>query len=529
MPSERFDEDALSVEDLEEIDQACLHFEKAFRAGHSPRIESYLGKVRSELQRAALFYLIRLETDLLREEGGDVSLQQYQDRFPQQRELVDLAWDGEADFEVALEVIIGPHRGRRFAFTQHDSFVVGRAGCAHFRLPVKDPFFSRVHFLVEVNPPQCRLVDLCSLNGTKVNGNQVDWADLRHGDLIQGGDTVIRVSIRMPEDYTQPAIELTGGSRQHGKDPLAKQEPSLPETQAWGQLPEIPGYKMVTPLGRGGMGVVYLASRAADGAHVAVKIIRPACAPSDQEVQRFLREAQILCALRHPNVVSFHQLGRLGQIFYIVMDFVAGSDTRQLVQRHGPLPTSPPAGTWSTHPASRPCSTRWWRRCRSTTSWSSHTLKTPKATKYGKTATVRICVSCGNFGGKWGRHGRRTFVYAFWGFQPGSTRWVRETYRTRFGIETSYRQMNEARIRTCSRSPLLRLLFFGLAMILRNVRVWFHLTTLSARQGRRLILHLERLRFKDLLLDLQRVVEVVLGITQILMPQPEILQPLATP
>jgi serine/threonine-protein kinase len=85
------------------------------------------------------------------------------------------------------------------------------------------------------------------------------------------------------------------------------------------------------------MGMVYLASREADGAHVAVKIIRPACAPSDQEVQRFLREAQILCALRHPNIVSFHQLGRLGQLFYIVMDFVPGSDARQMVQRHGPL------------------------------------------------------------------------------------------------------------------------------------------------------------------------------------------------
>ena len=131
--------------------------------------------------------------------------------------------------------------------------------------------------------------------------------------------------------------------------------------------------------------------------------------------------------------------------------------------------------------------------------WSTHTLKTTKATKYGKTATVQICVSCGNFAGKWGRHGRRTFVYAFWGFHPGSTRWVRETYRTRFGIETSYRQMNEGRIRTCTRSPLLRLFFFALAMILRNVWVWFHLTALSERHGRRLILHLEYLRFRDLL------------------------------
>ena len=151
--------------------------------------------------------------------------------------------------------------------------------------------------------------------------------------------------------------------------------------------------------------------------------------------------------------------------------------------------------------------------------WSTHTLKTSRATKYGKTAKVNICVSCGNFAGKWGRHGRRTFVYAFWGFHPGSTRWVRETYRTRFAIETTYRQMNEARIRTCTRSPLLRLFFVGLAMILRNVWVWFHLTTLSERDGRRLVLHLERLRFRDLLLNLQRVVESVLGITQVLSPQ----------
>lgn len=159
--------------------------------------------------------------------------------------------------------------------------------------------------------------------------------------------------------------------------------------------------------------------------------------------------------------------------------------------------------------------------------WSTHTLKTPKATKYGKTATVGICVSCGNFAGKWKRHGRRTFVYAYWGFQPGSTRWVRETYRKRFAIETTYRQMNEARIRTCTRNPLLRLFFFGLAMILRNVWVWFHLTKLSERHGRRLTVHLERLRFRDLLLHLQRVVEATLGITQTLLTQPSAAQQLA--
>jgi len=160
--------------------------------------------------------------------------------------------------------------------------------------------------------------------------------------------------------------------------------------------------------------------------------------------------------------------------------------------------------------------------------WATHTLKTPKATKYGKTATVGICVSCGNYAGKWKRHGRRTFVYAYWGCHPGSTRWVRETYRKRFAIESTYRQMNEARIRTCTRNPLLRLFFFGLAMILRNVWVWFHLTTLCERRGGRLSVHLERLRFRDLLLHLQRVVEATLGITQAMPTQPAAEQQLAT-
>ena len=146
--------------------------------------------------------------------------------------------------------------------------------------------------------------------------------------------------------------------------------------------------------------------------------------------------------------------------------------------------------------------------------WSSHTLSTLKATKYGKTATVRICVSCGNFAGKWGRHGRRTFVYAFWGFHPGSTRWVRETYRTRFGIETSYRQMNEARIKTCTRDPQLRLLFVGIALVLRNVWVWLHFKLARGKWEDEPQLFLELLRFQEMLLWITQVVGKLLGADQ---------------
>jgi hypothetical protein len=153
---------------------------------------------------------------------------------------------------------------------------------------------------------------------------------------------------------------------------------------------------------------------------------------------------------------------------------------------------------------------RSWKR----SGWGQHTLVTGK-----QKATVSICVHCVNRRDK-GRKGnkkkhkpgRQAWVYAYWGITPSTTRWVKDTYRSRFGIETSYRQLNEARIKTCTRNPAVRFFFIALALILRNVWVWLHWELLSTpRRGRRL-LRLERLRFKAMLLWLLHVAESVLGI-----------------
>jgi putative transposase len=127
--------------------------------------------------------------------------------------------------------------------------------------------------------------------------------------------------------------------------------------------------------------------------------------------------------------------------------------------------------------------------------------------KQGRRATVSIAIVCRNYRGQRGRHGRRTQLYAYWGLRPVNARWVYETYRKRFGIETSYRQMNEARIRTSTRNPLLRLLFVGLALILRNVWVWCHLHWLAERRGPGILIHDEILRLREMTLWLQHLVE----------------------
>jgi serine/threonine-protein kinase len=99
----------------------------------------------------------------------------------------------------------------------------------------------------------------------------------------------------------------------------------------------IPGYRIVRELGRGGMGIVYLAVCATDGSLVALKTIKPAVDSTQSDVERFLREARILQELNHPNIVAFREMGEAGGSFYFAMDYVKGTDAGELLKSHGPF------------------------------------------------------------------------------------------------------------------------------------------------------------------------------------------------
>jgi serine/threonine-protein kinase len=259
---------------------------------------------------------------------------------------------------VTLTVAAGPHKDRTFSFAGHDTFLVGRSVKAHFQLASKDRYFSRLHFLVEVNPPRCALLDLGSRNGTHVNGRKVARCLLAHGDEIRAGHTTLRVGIsgapaeapptRPPSPSPGPAAAPAGETVQ---SPLACQNCGASAApvgpgglrlcaaclEAVDRQPQqVPGYRLVRELGRGGMGVVYLAVRDADGQPAAVKTIRPA-GTDDAAVQRFLREADILRQLDHPHIVACHEVGESGGLLWFAMDYVAGDDAAALLRRAGPL------------------------------------------------------------------------------------------------------------------------------------------------------------------------------------------------
>jgi hypothetical protein len=152
-----------------------------------------------------------------------------------------------------------------------------------------------------------------------------------------------------------------------------------------------------------------------------------------------------------------------------------------------------------------------------------------RETGKGKKARVKVAVYVRYRAGRRGKKGKERLAYAFWGWQPKDVRGLHEQYRLRFGIETSYRQMNEGRAKTSTRDPQWRLLLVGLGLILRNVWVWLHHEVLSTpRRGRRLHKP-ERLRFKQLLKWLEHEAEEAFGcVTEVATDRPPPQQPLSS-
>lgn len=258
---------------------------------------------------------------------------------------------------VTLNVVAGPQTGRNFTFDQHDTFMIGRSEDSHFCLP-HDRFFSRHHCLVEIAPPQAFLRDLGSTNGTFVNGLRVESTYLKHGDRIQGGETVLEVQVAADKHESQVPVAATSNPVADKTEPSlitiacincglpAQAEASRPDAKlsylcenCRDQLKKnpqpIPNYQMIKVLGQGGMGSVMLARSVVDGRLVAIKTLLPEVAVSEQSLKRFMREIEVSSSLQHPNIVSYIEHGTHNGIVYLVTEYVAGMDASRLAKQRG--------------------------------------------------------------------------------------------------------------------------------------------------------------------------------------------------
>jgi predicted Ser/Thr protein kinase len=98
------------------------------------------------------------------------------------------------------------------------------------------------------------------------------------------------------------------------------------------------GFEILDVLGQGGMGIVYKARQESLARTVALKVLVPRIAASEEFARRFDREAKVLASLNHPNVVQVHDFGHVDGVHYLVMEYVDGESLETAFRRGRPDP-----------------------------------------------------------------------------------------------------------------------------------------------------------------------------------------------
>jgi serine/threonine protein kinase len=100
----------------------------------------------------------------------------------------------------------------------------------------------------------------------------------------------------------------------------------------------IGGFKIEKELGRGGMGVVYKGHELSLNRKVALKVLSQRLCSDEEFIKRFKREAQVIAALNHPNIVNILSYGEEHGLYYFAMEYVRGKDLGQILKEKGSIP-----------------------------------------------------------------------------------------------------------------------------------------------------------------------------------------------
>jgi len=106
-------------------------------------------------------------------------------------------------------------------------------------------------------------------------------------------------------------------------------------------LPIVPGsrlnhYQILSLLGAGGMGEVYLAQDLRLGRKVALKFLPPRFTKDDARLRRFEQEAQAASALNHPNIITIYEVGKTDDVHFIAAEYIEGTTLRKRISAGKP-------------------------------------------------------------------------------------------------------------------------------------------------------------------------------------------------
>ena len=239
---------------------------------------------------------------------------------------------------ITLTITQGKSQGKQFTFEDRTICIIGRARNCNIQLPSDrhHATVSRYHCLLDINPPDIRIRDFGSRNGTNVNGkcigkrekhhtssegaklNLTEY-DLHDGDEIKLGNTLFKVSI----DFVTKTI--------FNSEPESNIPYAIAKQAEFG-LASLEDYTKIKELGAGGFGEVYLARHNRTGELVAIKTLLPQVAVQPCMKEMFLREINSMKMLDHPNLVRLKDFGCSNDIFFFVMEYCSCGSISDLIK-----------------------------------------------------------------------------------------------------------------------------------------------------------------------------------------------------
>ena len=258
--------------------------------------------------------------------------------------------------KVTLTITAGNLNGKEFTFDTRTTCIIGRAKDCYPKIPDDDKHrtISRYHCLLDINPPDIRVRDFGSKNGTFVNSQKIGQReahqspeeaaqiqfpeyDLREGDEFTLSDTSFRVAVALDP-------EIAKNLQQQSPPVIPSNQENLWEMlQAFlfkavggkNNIGTLGDYVLLKELGKGGFSLVYLARHKQTNEEVALKVMLPKVAANQRAVNWFLREVDNTKCLKHPHVVGFKESGYADETFFFTMEYCEGGSVVDLMKKRG--------------------------------------------------------------------------------------------------------------------------------------------------------------------------------------------------
>ena len=255
--------------------------------------------------------------------------------------------------KITLTITQGKLSGQQYVFASRSTCIVGRNDDCNLQIADKvDMTISRYHCLLDINPPDIRVRDLGSLNGTFVNGKKIGQRqkeqpakealklnfpeyNLQDGDEIKLGDIFFKIGVQVETELNKTSdLIVEKENDQPTFSTIAKKLLDLAQSGNI-SLQSISGYNLTKSLGKSEFAEVFLAKHTENNDLIALKIMLPAVTDQIQRVEMFLGATENIKMLQHPNIIQLLDYGFVENIFFFKMEYFSADNLWDFMQKLG--------------------------------------------------------------------------------------------------------------------------------------------------------------------------------------------------